>query len=155
MEARVVENLGHPSLRIAGFQLWIHEEPGAFSSGEPYEGWLSVTAHCGASGASVWTQGSILELSDIVAFGDQCSALARGERTTAALDPIEPWMNVTLEKLDRLGHVGLRVEITPELGEQSHSFKFEIDQTYLAGIVRDCAAIVADLRGTRPDANAR
>ena len=48
-----------------------------------------------------------------------------------------------------------RVEITPDLGRQSHAFEFELDPTYLDGIARACAAIVAQMRGSRPDAEAR
>lgn len=146
---------GEPALRIAGFQLWIHTEPGSCSSAMPYDDWLRVTAHCGAAGANVWTDGEILLLSEIWAFGDRCAGLARGERNTASLDPIEPGLNVTLETLEAPAHVRVRVEITPDPGRQSHSFEFEIDPTHLDGIVRECAAIVAQLRGPDPDAGAR
>jgi len=143
---------GEPALRIAGFQLWVHSR--RYDDGY-IDDWLRVTAHCGASGASVWTDGEILLLSDIATFGDECASLARGEQSTVVLHPFEPNLKVIVETRDRLGHIGLRVEITPDHMTQRHTFEFDIDQTYLAGIVRECAAIVAKFGVPRPDADTR
>jgi len=148
-------DLGEPALRIAGFQLWIHSRPHSVSMEDPYDSWLAVTAHCGAAGASVWTFGENLLLTEIEAFGDACACLARCERSTAALAPLEPGLDILLENVDRSGHVRLRVEISPDPHTQAHSFEFAIDQTYLSGIVRDCAAIVAEFRAPRADPERR
>lgn len=87
--------------------------------------WLRVTSHCGASGASVWAQGAILMVTDIAGFGDQCAAMLGGDRKSAALDPFEP--------IDRLGHLRVQVEVTPDHLAQAHRFEFEVDQSYLPG----------------------
>ena len=138
------ENPGHPALKIAGFQLWVHGRQ--FPEAEDYDdgNWLRVTAHCGASGASVWAQGAILMVTDIAGFGDQCAAMLRGTSNTAALDPLEPELKVSLQALDRLGHVRAKVEITPDHLVQSHQMEFEIDQSYLPGIIKQCLAIVQE-----------
>lgn len=138
------EDLGRPALKIAGFQLWVHgrESPEA----EDYDdgNWLRVTAHCGASGASVWAQGAILMVTDIAGFGDQCASMLRGTSNTAALDPLEPELKVSLRALDRLGHVRAKVEITPDPLVQSHQMEFEVDQSYLPDIIKQCLAIVQE-----------
>lgn len=135
-------DLGEPDLVVAGFQLWVHgrEFP---ESEDYYDGnWLRVTAHCGAPGASVWAQGAILMVTDIAGFGDKCAALLNGDIESAALNPLEPNVKVLLESVDRLGHVRAYVEITSDHLTQIHRFEFEVDQSYLPGVIRKCSAIV-------------
>lgn len=145
------ENLGEPDLKVAGFQLWVHGRQ--FPESEDYDdgNWLRVTAHCGASGASVWTQGAILMVADIADFGDQCAAMLRGDSKSAVLEPLEPELKVSLESGDRLGHVRAQVEITPDHMAQEHCFEFEVDQSYLPAIIQQCSALVKEypIRATR------
>jgi hypothetical protein len=144
-------DLGEPDLRVAGLRLWVHGRQ--FPEAEDaYDGnWLRVTAHCGASGASVWAQGAILMVTDVAGFGDGCTAMLGGKSKTAALTPLEPDLKVTLESTDSLGHVRAHVEITPDHVWQSHRFEFEVDQSYLPGIITQCSDFVSEYpsRGTR------
>jgi hypothetical protein len=39
---------------------------------------------------------------------------------------------------DELGHVAVKVQITPDPLTQLHVFDFEFDQTYLAETIRGC-----------------
>lgn len=137
-------DLGEPDLKVAGFQLWVHGRQ--FPEAEDYYdgNWLRVTAHCGASDASVWAQGAILMVTDIAGFGDGCAAILRGEMKSAVLDPCEPELRVSLEASDSLGHIRARVEITPDHLRQSHRFEFEVDQSYLPGIIKQCSAITQE-----------
>ena len=137
-------NLGQPDLKVAGFQLWVHGRQ--FPEAEDYDdgNWLRVTAHCGASGASVWAQGAILMVTDIAGFGDGCAAMLSGEIKSAALDPFEPELRMSLEASDGLGHIRAQVEITPDHLQQAHRFEFEVDQSYLPGIIRQCSEIVQE-----------
>ncbi len=144
-------DLGEPNLKVAGFQLWVHGRQ--FPEAEDYYdgNWLRVTAHCGAAGASVWAQGAILMITDIAGFGDGCAAMLSGKIQSAALAPFEPELKVSLEASDDLGHVRAQVEITPDHLAQAHRFEFEVDQSYLPGIIRQCSAIVQEypIRGQR------
>jgi hypothetical protein len=137
-------DLGDPDLKVAGFQLWVHGRQ--FPEAEDYDdgNWLRVTAHCAALGASVWAQGAILMITDIAGFGDRCTALLSGDTTSAALDPLEPELKLSLHAVDRLGHVRAQVEITPDHLLQAHRFQFEVDQSYLPGIIRQCSKIVQE-----------
>ena len=77
-------DLGPPDLVVAGLQLWVHGRQFA-DADDYYDGnWLRVTAHCGASGASIWVQGAILMATDVAGFGDQCAAMLRGDSESAA-----------------------------------------------------------------------
>lgn len=141
-----LDHLGEPDLKVAGFQVWIHgrEHPDA---NDYYDGnWLRLTAHCGASGASVRVEGGLLAVTDIAGFGDQCAALLEGNSKTSVLEPLEPHLklNLSLTASDHAGHISAEVEITPDFLTQAHRFKFEIDQSYLPEIIRQCSAIVRE-----------
>ena len=106
--------------------------------------WLHVTAHCGDSGASVFVAGSIIQVPDILRWGQQCARLLDGEVQTAALDPLEPELSAVIDSPDRHGHFRLLVEITPDHLRQQHAFEFELDQSYLPGLIRQCNSIVCE-----------
>jgi hypothetical protein len=140
--AHSAEHLGEPDLSVVRFSLWVHgrQYPHAH---DPSDGnWLQVTAHCGASGASVWVQGAVCEVTDIESFRGECEALYDGRATSANMELLEPPLRVSIETLDRAGHLRIRVEITPDHLSQSHRMDFEIDQSYLPDVVRQCSAIV-------------
>jgi hypothetical protein len=136
------QDLGPPDLKVAGFQLWVHGRQFPEAEDRDDGNWLRVTAHCGASGASVWAQGAILMVTDIAGFADRCTAMSRGKASSATLDPLEPELRISLETSDRLGHLRAQVEITPDHLSQLHRMEFEIDQSYLADIIKQCSAIV-------------
>ena len=135
------DQLGPPSLKIVGFQLWVHGWECAETSGDDYGDWLRVTAHCGCDGASVWATGAILQVMDIVRLYKECDALASGSVPVATLAPLEPGLRIELKKSDSVGHLEMSVNVTPNHLEQEHLFRFEIDVSYLPGIVTQCRAI--------------
>lgn len=135
------EDLGSPNLKVAGLHLWVHGRQ--FPDADDYwdGNWLRITAYCGASGAQVLIQGAIVTIQDIAGFGDQCDAMLRGTATSVLLDPFEPELRVSLEAVGGLGHIRVAVDITPDHLAQSHRMEFEIDQSYLPGIIEQCSAI--------------
>jgi hypothetical protein len=145
-----LDELGEPDLKIAGFQIWIHSRqfPGAEDSDDG--NWLNVTTHVGASGTSVWASGAILMTSDFAQLAGQCESLGKNETDEAWLGGIEPELKMKIQHSDQLGHFSMRVEITPDYLSQQHSFEFEIDQTYLPEIARQCRSIIKKhpVRGT-------
>lgn len=137
-------DLGEADLKVGGFQLWVHGRQFPEAEGYYDGNWLRVTAHCGASGSSVWAQGAILMVTDVKRFGDGCAAMLAGETKSAVLAPCEPELKVSLEASDSVGHIRAQVEITPDHLAQSHRFEFEVDQSYLPGIIRQCSEIVQE-----------
>lgn len=137
-------NFGEPALQVAGLKIWVHGRQ--FPESEDfYDGnWLRITAHCSASGASVWVQGSVLMVADIERFGEQCAKLLCGETEAAALDPFEPELHVSVKAVDTLGHLCVEIRITPDNLLQAHRFEFEIDQSHLPEIIRKCSEIVRE-----------
>jgi hypothetical protein len=133
---------GSPSLKVAGLELWVHSRQFPEAHGAYDGNWLVVTGHCTASGTSIWVQGAILMVTDIERFRRECQGLYDGKRNQASLDPFEPALRVVLDAADRRGHISARVEITPDHLTQAHHLTFEIDQSYLPDIIKQCAAIV-------------
>jgi len=104
----------------------------------PWEDWLSATAHCGGAGADVWVHGEILTLTAIRAWTEDCEKINRNLSGRAVLDGIEPELLVTMEVSDRLGHLKVNVNITPDYLNQQHKFVFELDQSYLPSMIQEC-----------------
>ncbi len=140
------QDLGEPALRVAGLQIWIHGLEFPEAADERDANWLNVTAHCGAHGAAVWAQGSILEITDLERFAGECDALLRGEATAAVLDPFEPNLRVTIEPSERYGRACARVDLTPDHLAQAHSMQFDIDLSYLTSVIEACSRIVREYR---------
>jgi hypothetical protein len=134
-------NLGPPDLKIAGLQLWVHGL--AYPEASDYHdgNWLRITAYCGAKGATVQVQGALLMITDIRNFAEQCAAMYDRSSGSAVLDPLEPELKISLEVADALGHIRAQVDITPDHLMQSHWMEFELDQSYLPDIIKQCVAI--------------
>ena len=69
----------------------------------------------------------------------------------ADLVSLEPELSVEL-KMNGLGKIEMKVEITPDYVRQEHSFQFELDQSYLQELIAKCRTLLAKypIRG-KPD----
>lgn len=56
------------------------------------------------------------------------------------LDPVEPNLSASIELEDGRGF--LTVNITPEALEQQHTFRFEVDQSYLPDLIQQLSNVV-------------
>ena len=137
-----IDKLGKPELKLAGFQLWVHNRQ--FPEHEDYwdGNWLNVTAYCGAQGASVTVTGPIVHLSEIMSLLKGAERLSGEPKGEAALPCMEPELRVVLTAAER-GRIHVEVSITPDNQTQSHHFRFEADQSYLPGLITDCQKILA------------
>ena len=137
-----VDGLGPPDLKVAGLQVWAHNQPSARSD-EPYDAdWLTVTVHCGGSGASVWVRGEILTASAFDRLARGCDELYKRLEGQAWLDADEPALRVLLAASDQYGHVSMVVEITPDHLTQAHRFEFDLDQSYLPNVAAQCRMLL-------------
>jgi hypothetical protein len=144
-------DLGQPDISFSGFRLWIHGRE-AGDAREHWEdgNWLNVTAHCGGLRADVWAQGSILQLADLVRWLRQLEEMSRTMSGKAELAPIEPNLYVVFE-MDKLGHIAVQINLTPEPLSQHHEFREQIDQSYLPGLIRQITTVLQryPIQGTR------
>jgi len=121
-----IESLGPPDLRLHGLQIWVHGRQ--FREQQDYwdGNWLRVTAYCGGSGASVFSTGPIIHLSELQRWCAEIENLSKTLSGEATLACIEPAIGVGL-KVGSLGHITMDVSITPDQMNQRHWFQFGID----------------------------
>jgi len=99
------------------------------------EGWLNVTAHCGAHGASVWATGEIVQRGGLAGWMENVGHPRRELAGTARIAPLEQNLEITL-RVDRTGGIEMVIDITPDPRNQRHRFEFAIDQAYLPAFLR-------------------
>jgi hypothetical protein len=143
VKAEAVARLGAPDVELAGLQLWVHgyQFPEATDA---WDGnWLRVTAHCGAQGASVWTDGAILETVSFLRFRRELADLYQTLNGQAELSSYEPNLVATVRAASSAGQLSFRVDITPNHLSQAHWFEYEIDQSYLPPVAAACDRLLA------------
>jgi len=142
MSDEICINHAEPSLRIAGLKLWVHGRQ--FPSAQDYwdGNWLRVTARCESPGSSVETAGAIVHLGELAGLLDECERLHGAMSGVAKLDCMEPNLSVTLTA-KTLGHIDVRIEITPDQITERHEFNSSFDQSFLPAIIRGCREILA------------
>jgi hypothetical protein len=135
------EPLRPPDLHITGLWLWVHGRQ--FPMADDYwdGNWLQVTVYCGAPGASVWVTGPILHVPELAHFLRGVEAIHASLQGEATLSCIEPALAVKLIT-ERLGHITMVVDITPDHLSQTHRFTFTIDQSYLPPVIDSCQTIL-------------
>jgi hypothetical protein len=140
-----------PQLEVGGFKLWVHGRQFPDSDDSWDGNWLRVTGHCSGAGGSVSVTGSILDAVSVLRFRDQLDSLREALQGEAVLDSVEPNLAVRLRASDGLGHIAARVEITPDHLSEGHWFEYELDQSYLPGVMRQCDAILAEYPVHHPE----
>ncbi len=137
MRTDLIKQLGDPDIKLAGLSIWIHQRQ--FPEAEDYDdgNWLIITACCEASGATVWTKGPIIHLSEIYRLMKGCEQMSDSLSGEAQLGCMEPELDLTLKMLKN-GRIKMEVEISPAHLTQTHWFRFDIDQSYLPKLIRDC-----------------
>jgi hypothetical protein len=128
-------------IRLANLLIWIHGYQFPEASDYWDGNWLRATARCSSSGAEVEVSGSFLHLPELLGWMKDCKSLYETLQGSANLGGIEPELQVALQAI-RSGKIQMSVNITPDVLTQSHSFKFEIDQSYLPGFLNNCENIL-------------
>ena len=136
-----IQSLGVPDIKLSGLEIWIHSRE--FPEREEFRNsnWLNATAHCKAKNASVWVNGSILrnsEISDWMVALENLNKTLSGE---ANLDTPESELSVRL-MAGELGGISIEVKISPDQFTQRHYFEYEIDQSYLNGLIASCRKVL-------------
>jgi hypothetical protein len=132
-----------PDLKLGGFSLWVlgRQFPDAndFWDGN----WLNVQARVQAPGASVEARGAIVHASEVAKFVEELEPLHTNLVGEAALRCIEPNLQIVIRG-DALGHMAVKVMITPDHMTQSHEFRFDLDQTYLGPLLDGCRNVLSN-----------
>jgi hypothetical protein len=136
---------------VGSFKLWVDGRQFPDSDDSWDGNWLRVTAHCSGASGSVSVTGCILDTVGVWSFRDQLAALQVALQGEAVLDSVEPNLVVRLQAADGLGHIAVRVEITADQLSEGHWFEFELDQSYLPRMLRQCDAILAEYPVRHPE----
>lgn len=131
------EKLGQPAIKMAGLNIWIHGRQ--FPDSKDYwdANWLNVTVRCEAKGSSVLVNGNIIHLPEISHFLLGVEKLYKNLKGKAEMACMEPELSIELET-EKLGHLKMSVNITPDHLYQKHNFVFEIDQSFLPKLITEC-----------------
>lgn len=133
------QQLGPPALKVGGLEIWVHGREFPEAQDADDGNWLRVSAHCGAPGASIWTGGAILSVSELVAWSSLCEQVHAGQADRAELKTSEPELSAVIERVDGQEPLVLRVQIS--LARQEHRLEFELERGELLAIVQQCTAI--------------
>ena len=133
---------GEPDLKLDGFSLWVFGRQ--FPDANDYwdGNWLNVRARVEAPGALVEAQGAIVRAPELANFANQLETLHAMLVGEAGLRCMEPNLQIAIRG-DSLGHVALRIMITPDHLTQSHEFEFDLDQTYLGPFLDACKGVLS------------
>jgi hypothetical protein len=131
-----------PDVSFGGFSLWVYGRE--FPECDDYwdGNWLRVKARMAASGARVEAEGPIVRIPELIGFAAGLDEMNRTLNGEARLDCLEPNLSLRLH-IDRQGHVGGQLSITPDQLDQSHTFILSgLDQTHLGLLLRSCEVIL-------------
>ncbi|MFL6707529.1 MAG: hypothetical protein ACJ8HI_04915 [Massilia sp.] len=136
-----VDELGEPDIKLAGLKLWVHGYQ--FQESHDYwdGNWLNATAICSEGGSSVLVQGDLIRTDEIIRWQRAVEKLGVELTGEASLQCIEPNLAVVLKAASR-GAVEMEVRITPNQLTQDHTFRFEIDQSYLQPLSSEFARVL-------------
>ena len=128
--------MDEPDIKLGGLSIWI---PSPENSND---NWLYTVAQVEAHNAWVKVEGSFLQTLDIKSFLVQLRSLYERLQGTAKLVPLEPELNVEVNALS-LGHICLKIKMTPSPQTQYHEFEFDLDQSHLPAAIQDLERLTA------------
>jgi len=142
-----------PSIELGGFQIWVHRRQFPDVHDRWDGNWLHVTAQCAQAGAIVAAGGPILDAADLQRFRDQLVAIHGTPSGQAELSGAEPNIRVRVGANGALGHLRVRIELTPDSQAQGHWFEYVIDLGDLADTIRQLDTVLElfPVRGRAPD----
>ena len=132
-----------PSISCGILKIWILSRQ--FPDATDYwdGNWLNVIAHCSDKGAAVTVSGSIIHLREIATLRAELLNMDESLKGSAEMPTIEPNLHLKLD-CNHLGHIAGECHITPDHMTQSHSFDFDLDQSYLKHLIRQCDRVLEE-----------
>lgn len=144
-------NSDEPPFRLKGLSLWIRGYEFPYADSFYDANWLRVRAVLATSSFHLAAEGYFLQNLDLQRFSAELEYLYRDLKGTATLASTEPNLQVELTG-DGLGHIGMRVSLTPDHLTETHTVAFNLDQTLLQHAIKQLRGIETafPVRGKRP-----
>ncbi len=145
-----VDHYQDPDLRVLGLRIWFTNREFPHSDDYWDGNWLMTHAIYQHGTSRVEARGPFVHLGDIVQFRRALTTLKANLNGTAKLDPVEPNLCVTLTGNGR-GQIDVDIELTPDHMLEQHTFRDSFDQTFLDGLISDCAVVLERFPVKRPE----
>lgn len=135
-------SLGPPALQAGGLRLWVlgRQFPGAHDADQGNQ--LRATVQCDAEGASVRAENAIVMAHELAGWAMECRVLMLPPSAPARLSLRNPGFEITLEAVGSPARLRMRVAAPPAEGAPAQAFAFDLDESDLAQMVRQCDAIL-------------
>jgi len=143
---------GEPSITIGPLKIWVSGRQ--FPDHQDYwdGNWLNCTASCDGVGSRVQINGAFLHLGELKKWREDLQEFYPKLEGTVELPTIEPTLRVKIKSRKSLtGHLDCEVEITGEQITERHHYLFDIDQSYLPGLLSQLANVLREhpIRGAK------
>lgn len=148
--ANNLDELGAPNICLEGLKIWVRGRQYPDATDYWDGNWLLVIIECRSDEALVTVGGPIIHLSEIARWADaaeKASATLQGE---VNLSCMEPELSVKMA-VDKTGHMTMQVDILSDHLTNWHHFQFEIDQSYLPQLIRECRSVLNDFPIVAPE----
>ncbi len=138
-------------LTLGGLHLTFYGLSDPHATGAWDQGWCQMMTVCEADGARVKVSGSLLHLVDMKELLVCLDALLLQTTATKTWDTLESHLSLDFEKT-HLGHLTVKISLTPDPLTQQHMFLFELDQTYLTRLRDDLVQLLKafDIKENHP-----
>ena len=104
--------------------------------------WLSAAVTCDAQGSTVAIPGVVLTSWSVRRFREGLAELARSHTGCALLATEGPQLSLCVRPAAASDRMSVRVDITPRHESQGHWYAFEVEDAYLATLIKQCGAIL-------------
>jgi len=137
----VTSKLGEPDARIGRLHIWVHGRQ--FPDSQDYwdSNWLNVTAEYIGRDSRTKAHGAIITAGELYEFASGLEILNRDLKGSAVLECMEPYLHVEV-RAKSLGHIEIEVAITADPLTESHTYKEQIDQTFLPPILAGLRSVL-------------
>ena len=134
-----------PSISIGPLKIWISSRQ--FPNSQDYwdVNWLNVTALCEGEGSRVKTTGAFIHLGELQKWKEDLQEFQRTLNGSVELPTIEPTLQIKFAaRQSGTGHLDCEIELTGDHMSESHRFLFDIDQSYLPGLISQLSAVLRE-----------
>lgn len=141
------------TFRLGGLSVWIDRDQIDDAVDYWDANWVYIRVECIGEQAIVKLCSPCLHLPELAEWAKECQRLWEGQIETASLATIERSLEITVDRSGNYNGLVATAKITPDNVTQFHEFRFPIDQSDLARLVKSLAVVLAafPIRGTKPD----
>lgn len=141
------------SFQLGGLSVWIDGYQFVDAADYWDANWVNTRVECMGQHAIVKLCDPCLRLPELAGWAEACQRLLDGQSETAPLAPTEPYLDITVDRSGEFKGLVAITKITPDNITQFHEFRFSIDPSDLARLVKSLKVVLAafPIRGTKPD----